>query len=509
MTPSVIPPRRRLAIESVAYMLSNYAAFPLTTACNLLMRRELGPYLAGVYGSVLLVGGYFMFANLGVLTAAERDLPTRRGARDAEGYDRVARAAGGFGLLAGGVVATLFAVVVLVFRQHFDDILLYGLLFIAAMSVVQQWIDYQITLLRTSGEFLYLSRHTFVAGVALASGGLAGATVGGFYGLLFGLTVVALWRAVVLTLRTGAHRIAMFDRPSVVALLRRGVPMLAVGIVITVAQTFDGILILRYLGVESLGLYSLAASAGALILGLTKAGQAVLYPRMMEEYGRTKDQVQVVVRYVAGPLEITGFLLPIPIAALYLGLPVVALTIMPSFAAGFPAVQANSVATYFWAMAQLPLSYLTSFGRWRFLCVSLGSALAVQYAVASLLTGEGYGLVGVCVGSGCGYFVAFTLAVGVGLDDLPASRRSHVVAVTVVPPAVMGCLLWAVYASWGVPDGAWWEQWLGAGARYLAFAFVYLAFLAAWPLRSHIRAWLRRRTNMPVAEAGVHVPGKS
>lgn len=386
--------RLNLLAESFVFVLASYLTMPLTTVCNLLIRRELGPYFSGVYGTVMLVASYAMFANLGVLSASERELPFWQGRGDLERYKRIRQSAGAFSLAAGLVAGLGIVAFAVLFRGDLDIWIFQALCVGAFLIVTQQWNDYQTTLLRITGEFVYLGKASAALAAATAVFGLAGAMLGGFHGLMASLIFVSCLRAACLTRRTRYVPEPRVDWRQIGLLLLDGVPMLGTGIVFVFAQTLDGVLALQLLGVEALGLYSLAISSTALIVGLSKAAQTVLYPRMMETYGKTQD-VKTMAKYVTEPGLIVAFLLPIPVALLYLGVPLLVHAVMPRFEPGLPCLNVALIAAFFWAMLQTPGSVLVSLRRQRYLVAVLVAGMLLQSLSAWYFAGNGAGLTGI------------------------------------------------------------------------------------------------------------------
>ena len=420
-------------MRAVAYTVVSTVAQPISALVALLVRRELGPFASGILGSLTLVLFYATYSHLGVLVAAERDLPMSRGGGDTARGDAVRRVA--FTVTVGASLAVAGAIIgwTAAARHGADRRLVTGALVFAAIVVVQQWTAYFVVVLRSERRFDTLAR---VQAIVAFGGGLAnvvGAGAAGFAGLVTAMLAVNIVQAVVVTRAVGAIPRVSLERHERRRLFRLGVPLLAYGGSVTALRTVDNVLVLRLIGVRGLGLYSIALVAGNAVFALATAASVTLFATVQETYGRTRS-VEALKEFVTAPTIVLGILIAPVVSVLWLVVPALVHQLMPAFDAGTPAFRVIVLATYFTAAFQPSATALIAVNRQGVLalCGGGGVVMAVTAAVAAGTES----LSGIALATSAGY--AFTcvtvlsVAAGVWIER---RRRASFVAGAFVPLA--------------------------------------------------------------------------
>jgi O-antigen/teichoic acid export membrane protein len=184
--------------------------------------------------------------------------------------------------------------------------------------------------------------------------------------------------------------------------------MLIIGISSQGLKTVDSILVLNILGIEQLGLYTIALIANGIIYSVTNSISNVLYPRMQEAYG--KSGISDTMRsYVIRPSLIMAVLLPAMIGILYFLIPMVVNLLIPKFELGIVAFKVIILSGYFFAMVNMSTGYLISSGKQKFLVLINVVVLTLIVGIAAMLDTHNWGLGGIALATGTGYFACFLI----------------------------------------------------------------------------------------------------
>ena len=185
---------------------------------------------------------------------------------------------------------------------------------------------------------------------------------------------------------------------SFVLLFKTGIPIFATDYIANVAGTFDKVALLKFSGVESVGLYSLALTASATLQVLPQSIAHYIYPRMSHHYGRTNDPR--VLWGMAWKVTLIIVATMIPIAAIgWFAFPPAIRILFPKYIGGTHAAQillfavvANGATTGVNALLSLKAwAYLITYQLSYALCLVVAPFVGIRLA-ASPLDGVAYGM---------------------------------------------------------------------------------------------------------------------
>ncbi len=310
----------------------------LRLAGGVLQGRLVAPATLGLFNGIGLALGYAPLLQLGILNGLNRELPYYVGKGDHQRVKELAAAAQAWALAVGGA-ACLALLGVAVWQ------LAHGELWMGAgwftNAILAMFLFY-------NSQYLQLTYRTSQDFARLALVGVMESIVGivllvlvawlNFYGLCLralligaiGTALLFYWRPVRVGPRWNARHLRH--------LLIIGAPIFGVGILYSWWGVINSTLVLRFTGVEGMGLYSMVLMASATIEFIPSAVSQVVYPRMAEQYGRS-DSVNELVRTVRKPILITAAgLIPLLAAAWWLVGPVVRL-VVPAYANAVRAMQ--------------------------------------------------------------------------------------------------------------------------------------------------------------------------
>ncbi len=336
--PATIRKKRSMGALVSHLVGGNLASMAIRLFAGVLQGRLVAPATLGLFSSIGLVLRYAPFFQMGILDGLYRELPYHIGRGAKSRAEELASAAQAWALLVGSVCAVILLGIGGWHLAHARHWIAAGWFTNAVLVLVFYYKTYylQVTY-RTAHDF---SRLALVGVVESISSLLLLLLVAvfSFYGLCLralltaavGLGMLFLWRPIRVAPRWNSSHLKH--------LLRIGLPIFCVGQLYSFWSVLNSTLVLKYTGVEGMGLYSMVLMAYTSIEFIPVAVRQVVYPRMAERFGKTHS-VTDLVQIAWKPILFTaGGLLPIVTIAWLLVDPVVHFLI-PSYAAAIPAMR--------------------------------------------------------------------------------------------------------------------------------------------------------------------------
>ena len=479
--------KRQILADIASITVAGYLVQPMMFVSTLLVRREIGPFFAGTLATLTLVQSYTSLLNLGVLQAAERELPFLRGANDQDGWARMRIASVTVTLLAGALIALGICTFVVSARARLGEALAVGLLFYSVLAVLGQWSSTYLAFVRAEHRFRFLSGNNVLFGLLTAAANVTGAYLLGYRGVLISTLTLSVAGAIAYTREVGLVRPA-FNRgvlPDITRLLTIGLPLFILSLIGMAMHTVDSVVTLKLMGTEALGMYTLALSGGNFIFGVANSACTVLYPRMQESHGKHRN-VRALLEFVVGPTQILALALPLLIAPLFVLLPVIVTSFVPKFVPGIPAFHVLVVGISFYALVQIPKLTFFSLGKVRQLMFWAVFTTGACVGAATVLVKRG--LVGVPLATTIGHLVAF---IGVSIHILGPHERARgtlrFLGGALIPVAYAALLLAAIeYVSPVASAASLGGGLLRAAGKLTAFYVAYAVLLLVREPRTHL-----------------------
>ncbi|HKB10173.1 MAG TPA: hypothetical protein VKD69_05955 [Vicinamibacterales bacterium] len=392
------------------YSAVNIVSLVLLFSTNLWLRRFVGPYVAGLWTALELLPGYATYSHLGIINAAERELPFLIGAGRTRDFDALKDTLFWATHALGAALAAVIIAGALAFRRRLPHDTFVGLLVYAPCVWAQMVATYFVLLFRARKRFVELSGRQGAANLGKAVLLVTAGTAFGLYGIL--AAELAAFALLVVVLGRGLHeRFApVFESSRLPALLAGGLPILAGGLAFETlrpggASGADQTVILATLGKAPLGIYSIASIVCQGLYYLPNALAIVMYPRFQERYGQTQS-IESLRRFVELQLHVLADVLLAAIVVLFVALPAAIRAFFPAEWAGAIApLRALLVATYFISLAAPGGQLLLTIRKQMQVLLIALPCTALGFAAAYV--GAGYGLVGVAAGIAVACFVEF------------------------------------------------------------------------------------------------------
>ncbi len=393
----------RLLWASVSYGALQYVVLVISVVKGIYIAKYLGPVLLGSYGLIVLVTEYLRFANLGVYSAMNLEVSTRRhDAGESRILERVVASAWTYALLTGAV----FAAVAVAIRLWLVD---------AVPAEVSQYL-FAICFVGMAGQFRVFTltwarlqqRYRLINVLELTSSGTVLVVVlifGSTYGLdavVMGMVLAATLTfgvGVVVAVRAGIARIR-FDWTA--NLIKVGIPLFLFGVFDQVFGTIDRLVIVNWLSREDLGYYTLGFSFATSSLVLLNAFTYIAYPEFLGKLRLKSSEEVEVNRVLRSVLEQTvtfsGVVVGLGIAGMVVVDPVVT-WLLPQYQRSIGLYRILMIGLLAQRVAYFASTLLVANRRQVLLMGLLAASVPVSLGISVTALRLGFGLEGVATAS--------------------------------------------------------------------------------------------------------------
>ena len=444
-----------VARDFSVYSAVNIASLVLLLGTSLILRRYLGPVLAGVWVTLELLPNYAQYAPLGILDSAGRDLPYLLGTQRTGEFERRKHT---LFWLTHGIGAGLTAAVLLgalIFHSRISPApLLVGLLVYAPILWLQILAAYYVVLYRARKRFVTLSARQGITNLTKALLTMAGGYLYGLYGVFAALLTASVVQAVLLHSGLEERFERRFDRRVLWPMLVAGLPMLIGAVAFETIRNAGGIVLPYTSGFEAAGIYSVVTIVCQGLLYLPNTLALVMFPRFQERYGETQT-VASLRRFVEVPLHVLGDTLLAAIVVLLVALPPVIEAYFPEFAGSVAPLRVLLVGTYFLCLSPPAGQLLLTIHKQA--QVLFIAVPAMVLALVAAYAGVSYGLIGVAAGVSVAAFAHF-----LGINLYAFAQLGGLGRAAAPVAGVCAQALVVLAAAWAI------ERFVPAGPRPLA-----------------------------------------
>ena len=447
-------------------------------AVSVLSRLVMSPAQNGVWQALKLLLTNGNYANLGVSKGAARELTIAVGRGDLEGIRptlNLAFTVNSLTSLAYGLA--LVAVGLWIGGgDPLGNVWSLGLVAVGALSLLQRYLTFQVTLLRSKLEFVSASRLAVLEAALTLLVCIPATWLGGLPGLYLGTAGVMLASIAFLHVRGALRFHWAWDWSEIRRLLAIGSPLMLAGLVGTLFRSLDKLMILAYLTdrEHQLGCYSLALMVTGQLYGLGNMLSIVTGPRLGQHFGRLGDRRALAdLTFRSSEIQAAAMALPAAWAIVAAG-PVLG-KMLPDYQAG--------LAPMFWlipgaiamALALPPGQCLTAVDRqnWTLGATLAATALGALAMHAALRCGGG--LSGVAIAASASSIAYLTIMAAPVWKQLSMGGRIRTLAVHVLAVGPVWAAAVALETLHPGRRGAW----LDAAVKLGLVSLVWLAALGA------------------------------
>lgn len=383
-----------------APLLFTFSSVSLSVAqllAGVVIVHYIGPQEMGLWASVSLALTYAFFVLAGVQNGLSRELPYYLGANNEVMAHRLA-ATTLFYTLGGCVLALCMggAAIAFLIWRHADSKLIVAVLAITLLVAFKFYQNYLFVTFRSKNSFVDLARVQIWQAVFVICGlPLLFLRFDGMllrYVLIGGLSLYLMHRARPIAVAPS------WSMDSLRLLFKTGIPIFTTDYITNCAGTLDKVALLRFGGVDQVGLYALAISSYMAFQVIPQSIAHYIYPRMSHHYGRTNDPKVLWAMAWKTAIIVLGSMLPIAVLGCWL-LPTAVKLLFPKYIAGTHAAEIAlfTAVAYGVTMSANALSSLKAWSHLFAFQFSYAGLLAVAPFVgvrlsSSPLNGVAYGM---------------------------------------------------------------------------------------------------------------------
>lgn len=398
--------RKEILRQSWMYSMGTQVAQMITLLAAIFSRRFLGPTQTGIWTTLQIIVDYSKYSTLGTMDAVSREIPYSIGKGDKEKAEEIKNLAASF-VLSGSIgLASLIAFFAFMTRGRFTQEITYGLYFVAIVIFLQRLNNLQIALLRCYKRFDVET--VFMIASATVNAVLVGLLTYFFkiYGFILALILSLIFNILFVRTRYAFNFKWNYDLKALKPLVSFGLPLMVLGLAITFFRSLDRIMIAKFLGFKMLGWYSIALMVTSYISNFPIAIGIVLLPHFQEKYGE-KDSSQDLGNYLTKSAFAVALAMPLLLAFIQLAAPYGVTLFLPKFTPGLMAMKILILNMFFISLVPLYYDALITIKKHMLLFPIILVSIGLTAILDWLAIHQGYGIEGVAVTTGIGFFVYF------------------------------------------------------------------------------------------------------
>ncbi len=265
-----------------------------TLVFNIYVRSYVPPKDYGIYTSVNMLLLYLNYIQLGVMNSYNRDYPQLLGAGDEKeaGFRKSLVFTYLLLIYTAAFVALSLPFLFLTLTHRMDLKLGLGFLTNSLFALFTALYNFLDNSLKAEKRFLYSSSMGLIKTAALILTGVFTVSAWGYYGLLIS-TLISLAVTLLVNFRYFTKLHLIFRLKVILEMIRYGLPLLVNGLVWTIMMSVDKFVILLYMTMEDLGIYSVALLGFSTLMLVPQSISQIFYIKMSRLYGATHDIEQL------------------------------------------------------------------------------------------------------------------------------------------------------------------------------------------------------------------------
>jgi len=400
--------KRKILGHVFSYAGSQYFAQFTGFFTAVFMRRFLGPFNMGLWSLLRVITDYASYAHLGTTSTVFYKIPLHRGRGDTEEADRVKNVVFSYLTVATLVTGAGIALYAMAYRHTLRPGMFWGLLVVSVLLLARRIFNYYMMLLRANKDFAVLSRSIIFDAVVNLALVFFIVRRFGLKGLFAVVLIMPVLNVLFIRRFVDYDLKYSFDLNKLSSYIRFGFPLFITSILLLVLQSVDKIMIAKFIGLEALGIYSIAVMAKSYSVGVSKNFNVVITPHFLEDYGRSNDMDRAM-KYLKMPAEIMSTFMAFMLGAVYLVAPVFILKILPRYIDGINALKFMLLATYFHTASPQSDHFLIAMNKQARLIPIFSSVIFMNIILNYLFIRMGYGITGVAASTALASLAGFII----------------------------------------------------------------------------------------------------
>ena len=376
------------------YLTGSFAAQFLDMINGVLMRRFLGPTQMGVWSFLQVILSYAKHSTFGIGMATARDIPYFRAKGEHAKAEEIKNLVFSFTFLTSGLTAAGVAIFALCKHSSYSRPIFYGLIFTAALIIIQRIYNMFVVNIRANKEFGIASGLNVFSSLMSILFTVTLAWKWGLYGLFTGVLLNYLLSIAVILWKTRHRFKFQFSWKPLKPILGLGFAMLVYDACTTLFASADKVMITKFLGFKELGYYSVALMANNYLCSIPNMLNIIFFPHFQEIFAK-EDRREDLKSFLIKPTLSLSFVLPFAIAFVCFFSAWLVPLFLPKFTTGLSSLKYLALSAFFMGLTQHFNSFLITIKRqWLLIAVQAASALSA-FGITWIFIRAGGGITGV------------------------------------------------------------------------------------------------------------------
>lgn len=400
--------KKKIANDLIAYTIATYAVQVLGIVTSIAIRYFLGPAQMGVWSLLDLTLNYGLYANLGVLTALYTEMPYYFGRNDLQKVEDIRNVSFAFTVLSALLAAALFIAWAVFAGGKFSLEFRFGVALMAFILISTSLYNFYMALMWAEKKFLLLSKGIVINALLYFFFIILLVSTLNLKGLLIAVFASTTLAFFYLHRKRKAGLKIQLKKEVLLTLLKTGLPLMIVGFVYTTFMSIDRMMIARYLGMVSLGHYSIALLVISFSNSIPKLISVVIFPNMQENFGQTGSMKEIS-PFITRPTILLAYCTPILLGFAYFTVPFLVHFLLPKYEPGLDSMRIFLIGSFFLSLAQPIQTYLTTVYKRLHNIPLIAVGMAAAFSFCYLFIKKGLGLEGVALGMSLGFLFYYVV----------------------------------------------------------------------------------------------------
>jgi len=411
------------------YISSNYLQQALSFITSFAIRKFIAPVDFGIWSTLRIFMNYCEYSNLGIFSAIAREIPYYTGRKEFKSARIIKNIAGTFIFSVILLIST--AIFCATFFLHMPALVIIGLRAISAMFFFTLIYNYFITILRSYNKFIALSEVIFVNSLFIAFFYITLSFFWHIYGLF--LAAVLSLAAIVIYTFLKYRKILAFkfiknlkQLKQIKTLLKIGIGMTAMGFFYTFFVTSEKWVIVRLLGLEKMGFYSIATMAYEATAGICMLIAHVSFTEAQNIYGKMQKEGSLdknIKKYVSELTQRMSCILPIITALIYIWGGWAVAKVIPKYSPGVSSMNILLIGSLFMGLSYFAYHFMMTINKHLLTIPLFAICSAITIFSSITLIRLGFGLNGAAISASIGYFIFFMTVTYLAFKNIHSNKE--------------------------------------------------------------------------------------
>ncbi len=424
---AVVDEKKVILSDTVKYFFGTFGSQAVSILQNFFLASMFGPSLYGLWNLLIVIMSYNHHGHLGLIHGMSKQVPISRGMGQPGAALKYEQSC-----FTGVIVLQLFIFVVIFgagfwhWRGELDG-LGPGLKVLAFVMFFNQLYIFMLTVLRNDKKFGILGFAMFLLPVLTLV-----IIVLGFYFFspMVSIALYALLAGHILVniyvFLAGRYRYRLvLDLKALWLLFKVGAPLIIFTIGFSIFLTADRWIIVKMLDSKSLGYYAIGSMFVGGLYSIPAVLSSVLYPRMLESFGREQNSTAAQ-KWTLTPTLIVTFIMTWVTLVVAAVVRLLVIYLLPEYVPGLPLMTILIIGSFFLTTSSIFTNYLISVDLQKHLLKVQFTAIILLVVIDYAILKAGYGIESMALGTALCYFFYGTMVFWCGLRSLKAGSRKTV-----------------------------------------------------------------------------------